>query len=85
MKKSEKRKLAAKEKEWDQVSSGINPEWLRFWKGVRRDFNGFINSIMFNKKPTNKTDRLESELRWWFKIILIGFAFKGVTYWLTGR
>lgn len=85
LKKRDRKRLEVKEKEWDEISAGINSSLIKFWKGIKREVNNFRNSMMYQKKQPDKINRFVEELVWWFKIGVIFFAFKGFTYWLTGR
>lgn len=79
MSKSEKAKLAAKEKEWDKVSSEINPAWTKFWKKTGNLIKTEKNNMMYGKKSKDKVDRFAYELVWWFKLIIIFLAFSYIT------
>jgi len=83
--KSEQRKLAAREKEWNEALKPFNKVLDAVKKEVRRDYRAMMNFMMYYKKPKDKIDRGIHFVLWWLAIGFIFFAFKGFTYWLTGR
>lgn len=52
---------------------------------VRREWRILINAMMYRTKPTDKFERGWDEIVWWVKLVVIFFALKGFTYWMTGR
>jgi hypothetical protein len=85
MTKSEQRKLESKEREWELTERGLNRRVRKFLKTIGRIIKEEASKMMYNRKPKNKIDRKAEEFFWWVKLIIIFFAFKGFTYWLTGR
>jgi hypothetical protein len=85
LKKREEKYLAAKDKEWEEINHGFNHFCSGVWKELRRDVKEQFVCMMYYKRPNNKYDRFAHAVEWWFKIGIIFFAFKGFTFWLTGR
>lgn len=73
--KSEKRRLAAKDKRWKKVSSEVNVSWTRFWKEVRKTIRIEKDKMMYGKKSKDKIERFAYELVWWGKLLVIFLAF----------
>lgn len=84
-KKREDKLVAVKEKEWEEIASPFNNFMEKMWKEIKRDWKTMINNLMYAKKPKDKVDKFIHEFYWWGFVILIFFALKGFTYWLTGR
>lgn len=74
-KQSENRKLSAKIRRWDKVSSEVNPSWTRFWREVGKLIRSEKDKMMYGKKSKDKVDRFAYELVWWGKLIIIFLAF----------
>jgi len=79
MTKNEQRKLAAKIRRWDRVSSEVNPAWTKFWKEVKKLIRTEKEKMMYGKKSKDKIDRFAYELVWWGKLIIIFLAFSYLT------
>lgn len=81
MKKELDERIKRKEEEWQEQMEPFNS----FWDYVKEAIGDGINSMMYNKKPTDKGEKIADQFIWFFKIVVIFFALKGFTYWLTGR
>ena len=76
--KSEKRKLAAKEREWGKISSETNASWTKFWKEVKKLIRQEKDKMMYGRKSKDKIDRFAYELFWWLKLIVVFLAYSYV-------
>lgn len=52
---------------------------------IKREWRIIVNSMMYNKRPSDRLERFLDQAEWWFKIIMIFFALKGITYTIWGR
>lgn len=78
-------RIAKKEKEWEEENKNFTKVSSRIMFIIKREWKIIVDSMMYNKKSNNKTDRLMEQIIWWLKIVGIFFMLKGITYWLTGR
>lgn len=84
-KRQENIRIKKLENEWDKSSKKTNDTIDLFLKYVKKEIKIFTNFMMYRKRPSDKIERLADTFTWWFIIIVIFFALKGFTYWLTGR
>lgn len=84
-KRQENIRIKKIEKHFKEISKPANDAIDMFSKYVKREIKTFTNYMMYRKRPTNKVDRYADTFIWWFIIVIIFFALKGITYTFTGR
>ncbi len=84
-KRQENIRISKKEKEWEEIAKPSNDAVYLVMKYVKSEMKRFTNYMMYRKRPSNKIERFADNFTWWFIIVVIFFALKGFTYWLTGR
>lgn len=78
-------RIKRNEREWEEQNKKLTEFFGRVRFIIRREWKIIVDSMMYNKKSNNKTDRTMEQVIWWLKIVGIFFMLKGITYWLTGR
>ena len=75
MTKSERHRLARKEKarnkRWAKIMAPVDKFWLEIKKIIRAE----KNKMMYGKREKDRIDRFAYELIWWGKLIIIFLAF----------
>lgn len=85
MNKRDEKRLEAKKKELDAIARPFDKFWDQCKKEIKKTIKDMMNGLMYNKKEKEYGGRLIQQAAWWVKIAFVFFAFKGITYWLTGR
>lgn len=84
-KSSETKRIKRKIREWDEILSPFSSKFAGLQREIRIVIKMIKEYMMYHPKPKNKTDRIWHEVGWWFFLVMIFFAFKGISYTLFGR
>lgn len=84
-KRQQDNRIRRLDKKWEESIHPFNDVINLFLKHIKLEIRIFTNYMMYRKRPSNRVERYADTFVWWFIIVVIFFALKGFTYWLTGR
>jgi len=73
-KRSENRKIKAKERYWDGILCPFN----HFCKSTKKEIKKQMEGMMYGVRPKDPIDRFEHLFFWWAKLFIVLFALKGI-------